>query len=159
MSKIDFGPVEFRGYLARPLLDALDRAVVSALAAVRPAAADHPLVGRSRATDSVLEAFAERAASLAVRTKDDIWIRNGVAALCATSIASDRRESEIVLCLLYDAAIRLGLSPRAVFSEGLFLKRNLIESFLCRDEKDKSLSSMGYIAGSDPDGFRYVRTW
>lgn len=159
MSQIDFDPVEFSGYLARPLPDALDLTVVSALAAVRPAVDDHPLIGRSRAADSVLEAFAERAASLAVRTKDDIWMRSGVVALCATSTASDRREAEIVLCLLYDAAKRLGLSPKQVFSEGLFLKRNLIESFLCRDENDKSLSSMGYVAGADSDGFRYIRSW
>lgn len=159
MSSFDFDPAEYKGYGSRPLPDVLDFAVVRALSSERPSSDGSNTISHSKTADSVLEAFAERAASLAVRTKDDIWIRNGVAALCATSIASDRRESEIVLCLLYDAAIRLGLSPRAVFSEGLFLKRNLIESFLCRDEKDKSLSSMGYIAGADADGFRYLRTW
>lgn len=122
MSQIDFDPVEFRGYLARPLPDALDRAVVSALAAVRPAVDDHPLVSRSRTADSVLGAFAERAASLAVRTTNDSWIRNGVVALCVTSTASDRREAEMVLCLLYDAAKRLGLPPKEALPEGLFLQ-------------------------------------
>lgn len=65
----------------------------------------------------------------------------------------------MVLCVLHNAAQRLGLSPRAVFSEGLFLKRDLIENFLRRDENDKSLSSMGYVAAADHDGFRYLRTW
>lgn len=65
----------------------------------------------------------------------------------------------MVLCLLYDAAKRLGLLPKEVLSEGLFLKRDLIENFLRRDEYDKSLSSMGYGAGADSDGFRYIRTW
>lgn len=159
MSKIDFDPVEFRGYLARPLPDALDRTVVNALAAIRLAGADRPLSSRSSTADSVLEAFAERAASLAVRTGDGNWIRNGVVALCATSAASDRREAEIVLCLLHDAANRLGLPLKEVLSEGLFLKRDLIENFLHRDENDKSLSSMGYVAGADSDGFRYIRSW
>lgn len=159
MRKIDFDPVEFSGYLARPLPDALDRAVVNALAAVRSAVDDHPLIGHSRSADSVLEAFAERAASLAVRTREESWIRNGVVALCATSTSSDRREAEMVLCLLHDAAKRLGLSPKEVLSKGRFLKRDLIENFLRRDESDKSLSSMGYAAGADSDGFRYVRSW
>lgn len=159
MSSFDFDPVEYKGYGARSLPDVLDFEVARALSAGRSSSDGSDLISHSRTADSVLEAFAERAASLAVRTKDDSWIRKGVVALCSTSIASDRRESEIVLCLLYDAAKRLGLSPREVFSEGLFLKRNLIEGFICRDEKDKSLSSMGYIAGSDSDGFRYVRSW
>lgn len=159
MNQLDFDPAKYRGYGSKPLPDALDFAVVSDLSAVRLTGADGPMTSRSRAADSVLEAFAERAASLAVRTRQSEWIKNGVVALCATSTSSDRREAAIVLCLLHDAAKRLGLSPGGMFSEGLFLKRDLIESFLRRDEKDQSITSMGYVTGADNDGFRYVRTW
>lgn len=159
MNPLDFDPREFVGYLARPLPDVLDRTVVNALASAGSIGADRPLASHSRAADSVLEAFAERAASLAVRTRDAGWIRSGVAALCATSTASDRREAEMVLCLLHDAAQRLGLSPGEVFSAGLSSKRDLIETFLRRNENDKSPSSMGYVAAADADGFRYLRAW
>ncbi|MFZ5722214.1 MAG: hypothetical protein ACOY33_00990 [Pseudomonadota bacterium] len=159
MSAFVFDSMTYRGYGAKPLPDALDFEVLNSLIDAKLNDKGKVSISQSRTADSVLEAFAERAASLAVRTKEDLWIRNGVAALCVTSAVSDRREAEIVLCLLHDAAKRLGLSPREIFSVGIFLKRDLIESFLSRDEEDKSLSAMGYVAGADEDGFRYVRSW
>jgi hypothetical protein len=34
-----------------------------------------------------------------------------------------------------------------------------LEAYLKRSDEDKSLASMGYVEGTDEDGFRFLRTW
>jgi hypothetical protein len=34
-----------------------------------------------------------------------------------------------------------------------------LEKFLARSQEDRTIEAMGYRASSDPDGFRYERTW
>jgi hypothetical protein len=69
----------------------------------------------------------------------------------------------LVLTVIHAAAQKLGIDPRSVFLEsarqfGLDDTSGL-EAYLKRSDEDKSLASMGYVEGTDEDGFRFVRTW
>jgi hypothetical protein len=75
----------------------------------------------------------------------------------------DVREDILRLTLIHAAAQKLGIDPRFVFLEsarqfGLDDTSGL-EAYLKRSDEDKSLASMGYVEGTDEDGFRFVRTW
>lgn len=75
----------------------------------------------------------------------------------------DVREDISILTLVHAAVHKLGLDPRAVFTGsaqqfGLTYTSGL-EAFLGRSDEDKSIDSMGYVEGTDEDGFRFVRTW
>jgi hypothetical protein len=113
--------------------------------------------------DVVLRVFAERMASAAVREKDPSLLRLGLIALLLSWSVSDYRESLMVMTLFYDAVGRLGLDMdsftteiRETIGDGLLTP---VAQYLKRSEKNKSLQSMGYSAGADSDGFRYLRNW
>jgi hypothetical protein len=122
--------------------------------------ATNTISGLQRAT---LLAYSERMASRAVRESNRNWIVLGLIAQGLDGWRADWRENALLLCLHYDACLRLGIAANEVFSEAedvLPLKAGrALASFLKRDPEDKSLDSMGYIASSDEDGFRYKRTW
>lgn len=111
----------------------------------------------------VLRAFAERMASLGVRTKDAGKLKVGLVALGLAGLEDGCREALLLLPLFYHAAGLLGMHPRALFvSAQALLQRPSalqLEQFLARRDEDKSLESMGYRIGSDDDGFRYERMW
>jgi hypothetical protein len=75
----------------------------------------------------------------------------------------DVREDILRLTLIHAAVQKLGIDPCFVFLEsarqfGLDDTSGL-ESYLNRSDEDKSLASVGYVEGTDKDGFRFVRRW
>jgi len=109
----------------------------------------------------VLRAFAERTASAAVRSGSATQLRIGLVALLLTLDGAEARDGWTILPLFYDAIARLRLDP-SVFIESVrqTIGDRLVvpfAEFLRRS--DKSLKAMGYSAGTDADGFRYVRNW
>jgi len=111
----------------------------------------------------VFLAFAERMASLAVRAKSQEPLMQAMMAMFLQIGIGDVREDILILTLIYAAANKLGLDPRSVFlgSARQFGLKDAsgLEAFLKRSDADKSLESMGYVEGTDEDGFRFVRTW
>jgi hypothetical protein len=123
-------------------------------------------VASSRVLDDqhyTLMAYAERMASSAVRTRDMEKIYFGLLALGVDGWRGDWRESVMILSVLYDAAQRLSATAEPVFERAVALlapkAATAFASFLRRSPADKSIEAMGYVAASDDDGFRYVRTW
>jgi len=111
----------------------------------------------------VLMAFAERMASAAVRNHDQEALRLGLIALLLSWQAADSREPLAICPLFYDAARRMELDLKVFFasirlSTGDQILAPFIE-FGNRSERNMSLTSMGYAAGEDDDGFRYLRNW
>ena len=108
-----------------------------------------------------LLAYGERMASLSVRNSDAKLIHYGLLAVGLDGWRGDWRENVMIVPLLYDAANRIGAEPGAIFESASALlaekAANGIRRYLLRS--DKSLAAMGYIAGADSDGFRYLRTW
>lgn len=117
-----------------------------------------------RGASSVLNVFAERSASIAVRHQDVRELRAGLlAAAIAQSLAEDEREVIPALALLHRAAEMIGHDPNSEFSainelSGGDTGRALVE-FLRRSPVDKSVEAMGYEEGNDRDGFRFLRNW
>lgn len=107
--------------------------------------------------------YSERMASLAVRDRNREHVLLGLLALGLDGWRVDWRDNATLMCLHYDAAKRIGGPPQGVFEEAAALlpanPATALRSFSRRSEEDKSLGSMGYVAGSDSDGFRYKRTW
>jgi hypothetical protein len=110
-----------------------------------------------------LLAYSERMASLAVRTHDIEKIFFGLLALGIDGWRSDWRDNVLVLSLHYDAAQRLSVAAEPVFERAATLLcpkvATAFASFLRRTPSDKLIGAMGYVAASDDDGFRYLRTW
>ena len=102
-------------------------------------------------------------ASLSVRNYDASLIRSGLLAVGIDRWRSDWRENVMIVALLHDAAARIGIEPGSIFENAAALladkPANAIRRFLLRSAEDKSLTAMGYTAGTSPDGFRYLRTW
>jgi hypothetical protein len=70
-----------------------------------------------RDADRVLTAFAERAASIAVRGKDERELRAGLlAAALALSLSDDERDVLPAVALLYRAATMIGRDPERAFA-------------------------------------------
>ena len=109
-----------------------------------------------------LLACSERLASLAVRTPDMEKIFFGLLALGVDGWRFDWRDNVLVLSLHYDAAQRLS-AAEPVFERAAVLLcpkvATALAGFLRRTPADKSIGAVGYVAGSDDDGFRYLRTW
>jgi hypothetical protein len=129
-----------------------------------------PASERSAAASEILEdqrftllAYSERMASLAVRTGDTEKIFLGLLALGIDGWRSDWRDNALILSPHYDATQRLGVDAPLIFGRAADLLSPKVatayDGFLNRSNDDKSLKAMGYLAGSDPNGFRYLRTW
>jgi hypothetical protein len=125
---------------------------------------------RSAASSRVLDeqrftlmAYSERMASLAVCTRDMEKVLFGLLALGVDGWRDDWRDSVMVLSVLYDAVQRLSAAPEPVLERAAALlspkAATAFASFLRRTPATKSIRAMGYVAASDDDGFRYVRTW
>ncbi len=112
----------------------------------------------------VLNAFAERIASLAVRRQDVRDLRDGLMAIqLALSLTDDPRETLPALSLLFRAYEMIGKDPAAEFRASAELARpasgNAIMEFLDRSAEDRSIEAMGYGEGDDGAGFRFKRNW
>ncbi len=127
-------------------------------------AAGSPAAGLSGEHATVLSAFAERMATLAVRQGATEPLTPGLhAAAVALAAADDRRDVLPVLALLYRAAELTGADPRAAFAGAA---RDLppaiadpVLGFAARSHEDRSLDAMGYVERHDPTGFRFDRAW
>jgi catechol 2,3-dioxygenase-like lactoylglutathione lyase family enzyme len=111
-----------------------------------------------------LVAYAERMASLTVRTEGDRPARLGALALAlAWGRAPDVRAVIPVLGLLYDGIRRAGGEPARTFREVADLcpgeAAPVLRDFLTRPDLDEIAEEMGFAARRDRDGFRYRRTW
>ncbi len=109
-----------------------------------------------------LLSYSERMATWAVRDRDRSHIVLGLLALGLDGWQFDWRENMVMICLHYDAAQRIGLTPASVFEEAAKLlpqkPADALISFLHRSDEDRSLEAMGYAVGVDDDGFRYLKT-
>lgn len=111
----------------------------------------------------VLRAYAERMASLAVRRRDRATLIRALVAIVLGGLDENRLESLMVMAPIEDSARRLGFDVPGLFEEvskivGHPGTVNLVV-WLSRQEDDRSLSSMGFIAAEDADGFRYKLDW
>jgi hypothetical protein len=153
-----------KGYLSKPIPGPRDEEISILLRQI----IEQRLIARVRHTlleepAMVLRAFAERMASAAVRQVDSEILRMGLIALLLAWRGPDCRNTLVIFPLFYDAILKLGLdrdpfiaSIRRVLGDELI---SPFIDFLDRPEGAKSLQAMGYIEGSDGDGFRYVRNW
>ena len=157
-------PTANRGYLPRPIPTERDSEITKLLSQIihnnEVARFAHNLKEGHRV---VLRVFAERMASSAVREKDPSLLRLGLIAILLSWGASESREALTIMPLFYDAVGRLGLNLDSFAAE---IRETIgdkvispLAEYLRRAEKDKSLQSMGYSAGVDSDGFRYLRNW
>lgn len=145
-------PAGYEGYGLDPLPSPRDRRVRAVLEALTGEATS----GIPKGAERVLGAFAERAASLAVRRRDTETLRlGGVAAALALSVAGDFRDELPALALLCRAAELIGVDPRAV----LPADEPVVTDFLRRAPRDRAIGAMGFRETVEDDGFRFVRTW
>ncbi len=115
----------------------------------------------SRDDARVLGLYAERMATLAVRSNSVEPIKNALVALLIYAKTQDSRDVLLVLSLLYDAAVKTAGTANNVFNEVASFMGDveLLNGFLCRSDEDKSIEAMGYKESKNEDGFLYVRTW
>ena len=154
-----------KGYGKRPIPDSIDsdvRELIGGLLGYKPDKREAALSLMKR-RGSLFCAFAERMASLAVRTADASIITDGMHALgCAASIMY-WKEIIPVISLLYDAAQRIHADPIDILAkcheEADPSLKVLIDKFLEGGPSDRSISAMGYEESKDADGFRYARNW
>jgi catechol 2,3-dioxygenase-like lactoylglutathione lyase family enzyme len=111
-----------------------------------------------------LVAYAERMASLTVRTEGERPARLGALALAlAWARAPDVRVVIPVLGVLHDGIRRAGAEPARTFREVADLcpgdAAQVLRDFLTRPDLDEIAEEMGFAARRDRDGFRYRRTW
>jgi hypothetical protein len=111
----------------------------------------------------ILNLFAKRAASLAVRAGDGTWIRLGLIAALLSSTVEDYREIARTHSLLFRAAEIVGSDPVELFdSTAAIASSDAAEGarlFAHADESARSIAVMGYTEGSDGDGFRFISSW
>lgn len=153
------------GYLDRPLPSPRDDEITALLDRARD---DGQLIQLAElvrpAQDAVLRAFAERMASLAVRTGDPVTVRNGLLAAAIAIVVPDVdvREVLLVLPLLWHSAQRLALDPAEEFeatAEEFPPAARALRQFIARKPADQRIGAMGYVESADDSGFRYARTW
>jgi hypothetical protein len=156
-----------RGYLAHPIPDHRDAEIADLLGAVCEMT-DHErqliMVMIGNEGSSVLRCYAERMASLSVRTKDPAPAHRGMLALAmAWRSEVDTREIWVVMGALFDALTRCGADGRREFRElGAVFGEDIAREFATfadRPDLHRIAELMGYVDGDDSDGFRYMRTW
>jgi hypothetical protein len=107
--------------------------------------------------------YSERMASLAVRERQQELITLGLLALGVDGWRGDWRDNAVLISLHYDASQRIAADTGLLFEKAAALlspkAANALRSFLRRSAADKTLEAMGYVVGTDSDGFRYKRTW
>jgi len=110
-----------------------------------------------------LIAFASRMATMGVREQSRERILDGLVALIMEDYKVDFRDTLMRVAPLYDATLKIGLDPEAVFREaaaffGNETATNIVD-FPSRPPELRTLNGMGFKESSDADGFRYVRSY
>jgi len=127
------------------------RAVAAALAAI------------SEEGRRVLRAYAERMASLAVRTGEVEQLERAIVAVVVGGLDDNAYEALMAMPLIEDGARRVGIEPPELFEKAAAIVGhpgtiNLVR-WLSRKPEDRSLASMGFVESADKDGFRYRLDW
>jgi hypothetical protein len=152
------------GYGQQKLPSARDMEVETLLReAIAAGAIPDALRGATDQQRAVLRVFAERISSLAVRARSEEKVILALAVLCLSASRSDARELAAILPLPLHAARVVGLDINEAVKRvrgivGDALAEPLLD-FLKRAPEDRSLEAMGYVAGADEGGFRYMRLW
>jgi hypothetical protein len=119
--------------------------------------------GLDLASGRVLNNFAKRAASQAVRLANESWVRHGLIAALLSATVEDYREIARTNSLLFRAAELIDSEPVELFEEAAELATpdvaNAFRIFAHADESARSISVMGYVEGADDDGFRFISEW
>jgi hypothetical protein len=107
--------------------------------------------------------FSERMASFAIRRVDEETLRLGLQALLLAWRGPDSRGTLVVFPLFYDAIGKLGVNSELFVSSLRRISGDELISpfttFLSRPGSSSNLATVGYVEGSDSDGFRYLREW
>jgi hypothetical protein len=124
---------------------------------------DSVTTGLDLASCRILNLFAKRAASLAVRASDDSWVRVGLIAALLASTVEDYREIARTHSLLFRAAELVGSDPIDLFEGAATIASSEAaegaQLFVHADESARSISTMGYREGADATGFRFMSNW
>lgn len=156
----------FRAYGPAKLPCARDREVqefVDDLRSRGPRAVSDAVAAVSEMGRRVLQAYAERMASLAVRTRDADQLVRALVAIVVGGLDDNAYEAMMVMPLIEDGARRIGIEPQDVFEKAAAVvghpgTANLV-LWLSRKPEDRTLASMGFIESSDKEGFRYKLDW
>lgn len=107
----------------------------------------------------VLNLFAERMASLAVREDNIKAVKHGLIALTVCAQNEDIRDVLVVLSILHDAALKIEGTAERIFREmrSITYGSEFLDDYLNRADKDKIIESMGYEESRDDNGFLYLR--
>jgi hypothetical protein len=108
----------------------------------------------------VLATYAERAASRAVREKSGDLLVLALVALVVGGLDQNTLEALMVMALVDDAGGRIGAERELFFAEAADLVGHPgsvnVMAWLSRTPEERSLEAMGFEAGEDSSGFRYV---
>lgn len=105
--------------------------------------------------------FSENRATMAVRSRSEKFLREGLAALILDGGKFDIRENILVLAPLYDAALKIHADAQSLFSWAADLLTNklssVIRTFPSRPAESKNLTSMNYIECGDGNALFYQK--
>jgi hypothetical protein len=157
-------PAVNQAYLPKPIPTERDNEILQVLVSC---IADNSVARFSQALKpghaSVLQAYAERMASMAVRNRNPETLRMGLFALLLGCREPDNREMLTIFPLFLDAAQILGISSSGLIEPVRIIAGDTLigpfMKFLNRSDENKSLRVMGYDKSADQDGFRYIRNW
>ncbi len=151
-------------YVARTVPGAHDGEIAELVATVTSVQAFADVAaGLDLRSGRILNNFAKRAASLAVRQRSESWIRHGLMAAMLASTVEDYREIVRTISLLFRAAELIDSDPVALFEAAAELAEpdaaETVRLFAHADESTRSISVMGYSEGIDDTGFRFISNW
>lgn len=152
----------FTAYALAPFPDSRDEQIDQYIETLRTSGPDSIRSALDTVSDKgrqVLRAYAERAASRAVRDESRSTLVLGLIALVLGGLDQNALEALMRMPLIEDAAKRLGLEPSDVFEDvadvvGHPGSVNLV-IWLSRAPEDRTLQCMGFEAFRDDSGFRY----
>jgi hypothetical protein len=108
------------------------------------------------AVGRVLNSFAFRMATFALRRQDPAWIRYGLIAAQLAMMVDDDRSVLPSFALLYRSAELIGVDATSVFREMSFLAehpmRETPRQFADRAPADKAIEAMGLMLVNEPSG-------
>ena len=158
-------PANYVGYGPTPLPSKRDEEISAFVRQIDgPAAFARTRDALDDGKGNVLAAFAERMASLAVRTGSRQTLRDGLmAAQLALAVVGDPRDSLPALSLLFRASELIDIKPKREFADVAALAappdNQPLLKFRKRNKRDRSIAAMEYVEDRDDDGFRFKRTW
>lgn len=114
----------------------------------------------SAAGRQTLQAYAERAASTAVRTKSEEQLISSLVALVVGGLPDYDPEALMPMAVIEDASRRIGSDLAAVFGRvvkivGSPYAESLLYWLNQREPESRTLEAMEYEAVEDPSGFYY----